>query len=299
MDERLFGEEFLRKLERLAYISRRAAAGQLQGERRSSKRGQSVEFADFRPYSPGDDFRRIDWNAYARLERFFLKLYIDEEDLTVHFLIDASRSMNWGEPNKLWYALRVAGALGYVSLVSLDRVTVTALGSGNGQIGKVFPPARGKKSAISLFTYLQSLSGSKLPQNGRNPSSWLGHYAANNPRSGPLVLLSDLMDDGWQEGLNYLASRGFEITLIQILSPDEVKPDLSGDFKLVDSETQREIEITADFESLERYQQGLRAWQESWRRFCSSRNMRYLSIASSLPLDELLFSHLRQHGVLK
>jgi hypothetical protein len=107
------------------------------------------------------------------------------------------------------------------------------------------------------------------------------------------------MDDGWQEGLNYLASRGFEITLIHILSPDEVKPDLSGDFKLIDSETQREIEITADFESLERYQQGLRAWQESWRRFCSSRNMRYLSIASSLPLDELLFSHLRQQGVLK
>ena len=110
----LFDEAFLYKLERLSILSRRAMAGQLQGERRSPKRGQSVEFADFRPYTPGDDFRRIDWNAYARLERFFLKLFVEEEDLTVHLLVDTSRSMDWGQPNKLWYAVRAAGALGYI-----------------------------------------------------------------------------------------------------------------------------------------------------------------------------------------
>jgi len=126
--DRLFDEAFLRKLERLAILSRRAMAGQLQGERRSPKRGQSVEFADFRPYAQGDDFRRIDWNAYARLERFFIKLFIEEEDLTVHLLVDTSRSMDWGQPNKLWYAVRAAGALGYVALAGLDRVTVTAFG---------------------------------------------------------------------------------------------------------------------------------------------------------------------------
>jgi uncharacterized protein (DUF58 family) len=111
----LFDEAFLRKLERIAILSKRAAAGQLQGERRSSKRGQSVEFADFRPYSSGDDFRRIDWNAYARLERFFIKLFIEEEDLTVHLLVDTSKSMDWGNPNKLEYAIRSAGALGYIA----------------------------------------------------------------------------------------------------------------------------------------------------------------------------------------
>ena len=116
--EPLFDEAFLRRLERLAVLSRRAMAGQMQGERRSPKRGQSVEFADFRPYAPGDDFRRIDWNAYARLERFFLKLFVEEQDLTVHLLVDTSPSMDWGEPNKLRFALRAAGALGYVALVS-------------------------------------------------------------------------------------------------------------------------------------------------------------------------------------
>src|SRR5512137_563064 len=108
----LFDEQFLRKLERLALLSRRVSAGQMQGERRSPKRGQSVEFSDFRPYVTGDDFRRIDWNAYARLERFFIKLFVEEEDLTVHILIDNSRSMDWGKPNKLEYAIQVGGALG-------------------------------------------------------------------------------------------------------------------------------------------------------------------------------------------
>ena len=106
---RLFDESFLRRLERLALIARHTSAGQMQGERRSPKRGQSVEFSDFRPYTTGDDFRRIDWNAYARLERFFIKLFVEEEDLAVHLLVDGSRSMNWGEPNKLAYAVRVAG----------------------------------------------------------------------------------------------------------------------------------------------------------------------------------------------
>ena len=124
----LFDEAFLRKLERLALLTRRAAAGQMQGERRSARRGQSIEFADFRPYVLGDDFRRIDWNAYARLERLFIKLYVEEKDLTVHLLIDASRSMDWGEPNKLEYALRAAGAIGYIALLGLDRITASALG---------------------------------------------------------------------------------------------------------------------------------------------------------------------------
>src|SRR5574338_410224 len=131
MSERLFDEAFLRRLERLALVARRASIGQTQGERRSQKRGQSVEFADFRPYVMGDDFRRIDWNAYARLERFFIKLFVEEEDLSVHLLVDTSRSMNWGQPNKLWYATRIAGALSYIALAGLDRVTITGLGSSN------------------------------------------------------------------------------------------------------------------------------------------------------------------------
>jgi uncharacterized protein (DUF58 family) len=312
----LFDEAFLRKLERLAILSRRAMAGQLQGERRSPKRGQSVEFADYRPYAPGDDFRRIDWNAYARLERFFIKLFVEEEDLTVHLLVDTSRSMDWGQPNKLWYAVRAAGALGYVALAGLDRVTVTALGaSTNQQINRYtnqqvvdgsvvyFPPRRGKGQALALFSFLQSLTSAGKT----HLSPRLRAYASAATQPGPLLLLSDLLDDGWADGLRALASRGFEVTVLHILAPDELNPETSewlggasaGDFKLLDIETGAEVEITADFDLLERYRDGLAAWQEELRHFCGARGMHYVPVETSLPFEELLFAWLRQRGVLK
>jgi uncharacterized protein (DUF58 family) len=291
----LFSESFLYKLERLALLSRRATAGQTQGERRSTKRGHSVEFSDFRPYVPGDDFRRIDWNAYARLERFFIKLFVEEEDLTVHLLIDTSRSMDWGEPNKLGYAVQAAASLGYVALVGLDRVTVTALGDKPVQL----PAVRGKSSALSLFDFLQNLPVASPSKNGRGPASWLGAYAANARRPGPVLLFSDLMDDGWQPGLNLLAGRGYDVSILHILSPDEANPDLSGDFRLLDSETDHSVEITADFETLERYRLGLDAWRGELRRFCNARGMHYMPVESSLPLEELLFAGLRRQGILK
>ena len=306
--DRLFDEAFLRRLERLAILSRRAMAGQLQGERRSPKRGQSVEFADYRPYAPGDDFRRIDWNAYARLERFFIKLFVEEEDLTVHLLVDTSRSMDWGQPNKLWYAVRAAGALGYVALAGLDRVTVTTLGASTDQqvvddSVVYFPPRRGKGQALALFSFLQ-----RLTSGGRTHlSPRLRAYASAATQPGALLLLSDLLDDGWAEGLRALASRGFEVTVLHILAPDELNPETSewlggastGDFKLLDIETGAEVEITADFDLLERYRDGLAAWQEELRHFCGARGMHYVPIETSLPFEELLFAWLRQRGVLK
>jgi uncharacterized protein (DUF58 family) len=295
MSDPFFTEEFLHRLERLALAARRAISGQTAGERRSPKRGQSVEFADFRPYVAGDDFRRIDWNAYARLERFFIKLFVEEEDLTVHFLVDASRSMDWGQPNKLWYAARVAGALGYIALTGLDRVTVTAVGQGkNGS----FPPHRGKRQALALFNYLQSLSP---PANGviPAPDQQLRAYAANHSQPGVLVLLSDLMHDGWVEGLRALASRGHEISVIHILAPDETNPELNGDLKLIDVEDNAEVEITADYDLLARYRQGLQDWQAGLRQFCSSRGIAYIPVETSVPLDDLLFTWLQRQGVLR
>jgi uncharacterized protein (DUF58 family) len=319
--DRLFDETFLRKLERLAILSRRAMAGQLQGERRSPKRGQSVEFADYRPYAPGDDFRRIDWNAYARLERFFIKLFIEEEDLTVHLLLDTSRSMDWGQPNKLWYAVRAAGALGYVALVGLDRVTVTTLGGSENGYVNYFPPRRGKGQALALFTFLGGLTAHEpaAPESDRSPdhsdpddsglvlAPRLRAYAAAATQPGPLLLISDLLDDGWADGLRALTSRGFEVTVLHILAPDEVNPEASEwlsagptrDFKLLDSETGGEVEITADYDLLERYRDGLAAWQAELRRFCGARGIHYVSIETSLPFEELLFALLRQRGVLK
>lgn len=293
--DKLFDEAFLRKLERLAILSRRAMAGQLQGERRSPKRGQSVEFADFRPYAMGDDFRRIDWNAFARLERLFIKLFVEEEDLNVHILVDTSKSMDWGEPNKLWYAVRAAAALGYIALAGLDRVSVSAMGGDDRQDGRYFPPQRGKPAAFALFAFLASLRAG-----GRSDlAPRLRAYAAGARSPGPLLLLSDLMDEGWQDGLRALAGRGFEATILHLLSPQEVDPDLTGDLKLLDSETGAQVEITADFDLLERYKAGLVTWQEQIRRFCSLRRMQYVPVITWLPFEELLFAFLRRQSVLK
>jgi uncharacterized protein (DUF58 family) len=286
---RLFEEAFLRKLDRLSILSRRAMAGQIQGERRSPKRGQSVEFADYRPYAPGDDFRRIDWNAYARLERFFIKLFVEDEDLLVHLLVDASRSMDWGEPNKLHYAVRVAGALGYLALSSLDRITVTTLGR-----RAYLSPRRGRQQALPLFTFLQGLQG----EGAADLATSLQRYAAATTQPGPLLLISDLMDEGWREGLAALAARGFDISVLHLLAPAEVDPQISGDLKLLDAETAAAVEITADYDLLLQYRQALAAWQAELRDFCGARGIHYVPVITSLPFEELLFSLLRQRGVV-
>jgi uncharacterized protein (DUF58 family) len=286
---RLFEEAFLRKLDRLSILSRRAMVGQIQGERRSPKRGQSVEFADYRPYAPGDDFRRIDWNAYARLERFFIKLFVEDEDLLVHLLVDASGSMDWGEPNKLHYAVRVAGALGYIALSGLDRITVTSLGR-----RAHLSPRRGRQQALPLFTFLQGLQG----EGAADLAASLQHYAAAATQPGPLLLISDLMDEGWREGLRALAARGFDISVLHLLAPAEVDPQISGDLKLLDVETEAAVEITADYDLLLQYRQALALWQAELSDFCGARGIHYVPVITSLPFEDLLFSLLRQRGVV-
>jgi uncharacterized protein (DUF58 family) len=310
MTERFFDESFLRRLERLALVARHASSGQTQGERRSPKRGQSVEFSDFRPYVAGDDFRRIDWNAYARLERFFIKLFVEEEDLAVHLLVDNSRSMRWGEPEKLDYAVHIAGAIGYIALAGLDRVTITAIGDSqaSGSAANYFPPHRGKRQALAMFDFLQSLprvtavnQGLSVP--APDPALILRAYANTRApvgsKPGSLVLFSDLLHDGWTEGLRALVSRGFEISVIHILAPEEANPELTGDLKLVDSEDSSAVEITADYDLLSRYKQGLADWQVGLQRFCSARGILYVPLTTVMPLEELLFAWLERQGVLR
>lgn len=298
-----FDEPFLRRLEALTLLARQARPGQWQGERRSPKRGQSVEFADYRNYTPGDDFRLIDWNAYARLERFFLKLFVEEEDQTVHLLVDTSRSMDWPPPDapdqqpyhKLAYARRAAAALGYITLVGLDRVTVTALNTG---LGEQWPIHRGRHRAFELFDFLAGLSPGG--QGATDLGQALRRYAAQARYPGPLLLFSDLFDPtAWSDGLTALLARRFEISLIHLLSPDEVDPPLSGDLRLLDAETGQAVEITADYEAIRRYQEGLAAWQAELRRWCRQRSIAYIPITTDIPFERLIFAFLRQQGVLQ
>jgi uncharacterized protein (DUF58 family) len=306
---KLFDETFLRRLESLTLIARQARPGQWQGERRSPKRGQSVEFADYRNYVPGDDFRLVDWNAYARLERFFIKLFVEEQDLTMHLLLDTSRSMDWplqsaGQPeHKFSYAQRAAAALGYIALAGLDKVTVTALDGGH-----YFPPHRGRPQVFALFNFLTSL----LPTGSTNLAQALIHYAAQARQPGPLLIFSDLLDPSCQfsstlptphpsitSSLSTLLARRFEISLIHILSSDEADPALSGDLRLLDAETGQTVELTANFETTTRYKTGLATWQNEIRAWCSQRNIAYVPVITAVPFEAFIFAFLRQRGILK
>ncbi|HLF25003.1 MAG TPA: DUF58 domain-containing protein [Anaerolineae bacterium] len=301
MTEPLLSPTFLAMLDRLTLASRRARAGQFKGERRSPRRGGSVEFADFREYTPGDDFRQIDWNAYARLERLFLRLFVEDEDATVHLILDASQSMDWGQPAKWVYAQRIAAALGYVALIGMDRLVGMALGglhpspSRREVGGEVFPPHRGKKQALAWFDWLSALRlGGQV-----SPLTGLTYYAANVRRAGPLIVISDLMDDGWREGIQLLAGQHYEVTVLHILAPQEIDPEWEGDLKLIDSETAAAVEITADFDLLSRYRSRVQSWQAEWRQFCAARALNYAPIETALPFEDLVLAFLRERGVLR
>jgi uncharacterized protein (DUF58 family) len=297
MTEPLFDSAFLRKLDRLTLLTRRAMAGEMQGERRSPRYGASVEFADFRPYVAGDDIRQIDWNLYARLERFFLKLFVAEEELTVHLLLDTSTSMDWGEPNKLHYARRAAGAFGYIALSSLDRVTITAFGASadGARAAQHLPSVRGKQGAFPLFRFLQT-----LPNGGSaNLSSVCHRYIQTARTGGPLLLCSDLLDAGWKDALKALSSRAFDITVLHILAPQEIDPQIEGDFRLLDSENGAAVEITADPDVLRRYYQHFDEWRAEIEAFCNARGINYLFADTSIAVEEFVLSQMRRRGVLR
>ena len=288
----LFDEEFLRRLDRLALIARRPVAGELQGERRSPRRGPSVEFADYKPYVSGDDFRQIDWNLYARAEKFFLKLFVAEEELTLHLLLDTSRSMDWGEPNKLRYAKRVVGAAGYIALTNLDRVTLNAFG----QEREVHMPAqRSRRGALPLFRFLTELG----PGANADFAAVCRRYARTARNPGPLLLCSDLLDAGWQTGLEALLARRFEITVIHTLAPEEITPHLEGDIRLIDAESGTPVDLTADLDLLRRYEATVRSWRDEIAAYCTGHSIAYVPVETSLAVDDLLFNLLRRRGVVR
>lgn len=297
----LFDESTLRKLEQLTLMAERVRVGVMKGDRRSSKRGTSIEFADYRNYVKGDDLRRLDWNVYARLERPFIKLLEEEEDLAVHLLVDASASMNWPDDdqstnqptNKLSYALRLAGALGHIALTAGDLLTVTLLQSAGDQSRG---PFRGQQNSLRLLQFLASSAAAGITDLNLS----LRNYALRGRRPGLLFVLSDLLSpNGYQEGLNALQSRGYEVGLIHLLSPDEMEPPLGGDLKLVDVETRSEAEITLDPTTLSLYRDRLGSWLAEIGAYCAGRHVHYIPVTTDLPWEKLVMQTLRVKGVLK
>lgn len=288
----LLTPEFLRKLEQLSLVSKKVFTGQLKGERRSSRRGTSVEFADFRNYSLGDDLRYVDWNTFARLEKLFLKLFVEEEDLHVYMLLDGSQSMLYGSPSKFDYARRTAAALGYIGLTNFDRVGATVFAD---RMRAHLPPVRGRQQVFPFFEFLE-----KAQTGGQTSlAASLREYALRTRRPGVAVLISDFFDPDWEQGLKALLHRRFQVTVIHVLDRSEVRPDYLGDLKLVDCETGEEREITISTGLLKDYQQAVDRFCGGIRETCRRYGADYLQAITDQPFEDLILRWLRSAGLVR
>jgi uncharacterized protein (DUF58 family) len=285
--------ELLAKLETLELVSRKIFRGRMKGERRSPRKGQSVEFADFRDYVPGDDLRFVDWNTFARLERLFLKMFLEEEDLHFYALIDGSNSMGFGEPTKLRYAVQLAAALGFVGLVRGDRVKIETLGQSAGEPAPAF---RGRRSLWRMLDWVEGIQ----PGQTTTLAEGVKNFCIRNSGKGIVILLSDLMDkSGYEAALRYLVSREMDVYVVQVLSAEEIDPDIHGDLRLIDCEDGDVAEVTVSAALVARYKQTLAAFIESARQFCTRRGMVYLLARNTVPVEELVSGYLRTRGLVR
>jgi uncharacterized protein (DUF58 family) len=285
--DRFFSSAFLLQLERLGFISRRTHVGRVKGERKSPRRGSSVEFADYRPYEVGDDLRYVDWNAFGRLDRLYLKIFMDEEDLCVHLLLDASASMDYGHPHKFGYAVRLAAGLAFVGLVNLERVGVAVF---RDRVSEGWLPTRGRNQFLPVEDFLAGLR----PGGTTSFNESLRQYALRAKESGVAVLISDFLDPGgFESGLRALMERRFDIHVVHLLSPDELRPTLGGDLELVDAESGEIRAVSVDSETLRAYEAQLGAFLGSVEAFCKANEVNYHRVATDVALEDLFLRRLK------
>ncbi len=297
--EDLLPPGLLAHLERLDIIARKIFSGRQHGERQSRRRGQSIDFADHRPYSPGDDLRFVDWNIYARLDALFLKLYLEEEDLSLGIAIDTSSSMDWGNPNKLDTARRLAMALGWIGLCNHNRVSLHGF---NGDGIQSLRTLRGRRRASELGRWLLDLDPGApgVPGTFAECMKTLG---AGRRGRGVLLVLSDFLEgDGVEEGLRFLGGRGDEVICLQLLAPEEVDPGghgLTGDLRLEDVEHGGTVEVTVTPSLLRSYRQRLDAWCAALRTGCTRRGMGHLTIPTDTDIETVLVEMMRKQGYIR
>jgi uncharacterized protein (DUF58 family) len=284
--ESFLDEDFLRKLEKLKVMAQKGIKGPHRGEHISWRSGASLDFLDYRKYQVGDDFRYIDWNVYGRLDKLFIKLFRAEEDLTIHFLLDMSRSMGEGSPPKHLYAKKVVAALCYIGLAGLDRVGVTSFTQA---LGASRSPERGKQVYLSVLKYLLSLR----PEGNTDLNASLKEYASTYKRPGVVIILSDLLDPGGlEEGVKALISGRFDITLIQMLDQDELFPPFEGSLTLKDVETGESKKITLDGALLDLHRRKIRDFLENIKGFCLKNGVDYYFSVTSTPFEDFLLDYL-------
>jgi uncharacterized protein (DUF58 family) len=289
----LLAPEFLAKLEQLELVSRKIFLGRFKGDRLTKRKGQSVEFADYKNYVVGDDLRFLDWNLYARLDRLFLKLFQEEEDLHLHLIIDNSTSMDFGTPTKLQYAKQVAAALGFVGLVNMDRVAIHVV---NSDLAQSSPALRGRRTLWRMMSFLQELG----PGGAGDLKRAIKNFTLRQPGRGVVVLLSDFMSkEGFEDPLRYLVAKQMDVYVIQILCQEEIEPEVVGDLRLIDIEDNDAAEITVTSALIKRYKQNLAAYRGAIQEFCARRGIAYLFTTNQAPFDKLVLTYLRQRGLVR
>ncbi len=289
----------MQRLDRLDVLSRKILAGKLQGERRSKKKGQSVEFADYRSYVVGDDLRFIDWNLYARLDKLFLRLFMEEKDLSVTIALDISASMDYGNPNKLNYAKRVAAALGYIGLTHYNRVNLYTFAH---TLVDMAQGMRGRRPVPRMLDFLQKQHAATGEQTSGNLVASCKRLALLQRQPGVMILLSDFFDKGdLNQALRYLAGDKHDVYAIQLLAPQEVDPAIGnvlGDLRLQDIEDGNIAEVSVGPTLLKRYRANLQAYCQFVRQECMKRGIAYLASETDVPFDRLMLKYLRQKGLL-
>lgn len=329
---RRFDERFLRKLESLVMMLRRSsrvALGQVRANRMSKRVGAGLEFADHRDYAAGDDLRYLDWNLYGRLGRLALRLFQEEEDLTIEVLVDASASMSVGSPPKLDLALQIGAALAYVGLANLDRVAVTTLGDASGERERErsspspgprngfpdppargsagrspaepnasLPPARGKGAILPILRMLDGVDAAGRTALAPAVRAFLA--SRRRRRRGLAIVVSDFYDPaGYRAALDLLRHHRMEIVAIQVSAPEEVSPTLLGDVRLRDVETGETRELTVSPAVLAAYTKRRDALVRGLEGFCRERAIPCFSVQSDQLFDAVVLRLFRAGGFLR
>lgn len=280
---RILDNETLKKIQALTLQVNMPLSGQASGNRKSRSKGSSVEFSDFREYVPGDDFRRIDWNAYGRFNKLFVKLFMEEREAPVQIFLDNSLSMNYGEPNKSLAARRLAAALSYISLAAYDRVHITPF---HDRVQGPFGPYRTQAAFMEVVNLLEGFeaAGQSHFTDALRKMEW------NAGRGISVVITDGLMEEGMDEGLKYLKYRRQEVYLCHILSPQEISPELSGALQLIDSETGRSMEVTVSSSLTQAYESNLKHFLAGIKEQCKKWGVHYALLPSDMPVDRMVKS---------
>lgn len=289
----VFSEEFLRQLEHLALAASRPVAGHLRGQHRSRRTGSGMVFTDYRPYSPGDDTRNLDWGSYLRLDRLVLRLFEEEADLPVYIFVDASRSMDFGRPSKFDFARRFAAALAYIGLVNHDRVSMVAFADG---VMEEMPARRGKNQVWRTMHFLERIK----PAGRTSLQSAFRSFFGGRRTRGLVIIASDFLDRaGFESSFQVIRQFRHEVFAVHVVSPEELAPQFGDELVLVDSEEGSATEVRVTDDLLASYSDAFQQYCGEIESFCRSHGWGYVRAPTDAPFEQILLRALREQGLLR